>query len=531
LNVGPADRLDLTRAGEYGRAAPALEAILNLRAAVRDQGVNSVKTSTRATEVARTLRGGLGLMGFLVGLLAWGGTVLGADDPAGVAGGLVEQLGDQLPVWSVLPFVALLGCIALLPLFHGHWWEHNKNKAIISAGLSVPVILVLAGLFGSRGTHALVESLHEYLSFVCLLGALYIISGGVYVQGSLSGTPLLNTAVLALGAIIANFVGTTGASVLLIRPLLRANKARVRKTHIVIFFIFVVSNCGGLLTPLGDPPLFLGFLKGVPFLQTLSLWKQWLFVNGCLLAIFNVWDQKVLDAEEVDRPGSQLEEVQQHEPLRILGMHNLLLLAGVVLIVFCSGQRIGFGGQEWPHFLAQGLTAALAAISYFGTRRSIHESNRFTFGPILEVAILFLGIFITMTPALQILNARGDELGVREPWQFFWVSGALSSVLDNAPTYIAFAATACGIHNVSVEGQYLAEFLTLPIAWSLLAAISCGSVFMGANTYIGNGPNFMVKAIAEENGVPMPGFFGYMLYSGGILIPIFIVTSLLFFRG
>jgi Na+/H+ antiporter NhaD/arsenite permease-like protein len=239
----------------------------------------------------------------------------------------------------------------------------------------------------------------------------------------------------------------------------------------------------------------------------------------------------VLDAEEVDRPGSQLEEVQQHEPLRILGLHNLLLLAGVVLIVFCSGQRIGFGGREWPPFLAQGLTAALAAVSYFGTRRSIHEANKFTFGPILEVAILFVGIFITMTPALQILNARGDELGVREPWQFFWVSGALSSVLDNAPTYIAFAATACGVHNIPVEGQYLAEFLKLPIAWSLLAAISCGSVFMGANTYIGNGPNFMVKAIAEENGVPMPGFFGYMLYSGGILIPIFIVTSLLFFRG
>ncbi len=441
------------------------------------------------------------------------------------------KLGNELPIWSVFPFLGLLGCIALLPLFASHWWEHNRNKAIIALGLSLPVVGVLWGMFGSRGAHALHESLHEYLSFVCLLGALYIISGGVYVKGSLSGTPLVNTGVMAFGAVIANLVGTTGASVLLIRPLLRANASRTRKAHIVVFFIFIVSNCGGLLTPLGDPPLFLGFLKGVPFLQTLSLWKQWAFVNTLLLVIFNIWDQKVFNKEELERPGSQLEEVQKHEPLRVLGLHNLGLLAGVVAVVFCAGQRIGFGGEEWPQYVPQGLTAGLAIASYFLTSKAIQESNKFTFGPILEVAILFIGIFVTMTPALQILNARGGELGVREPWQFFWVSGALSSVLDNAPTYIAFAATACGIHDVPVEGSYLAEFLKQEIGWKLLAAISCGSVFMGANTYIGNGPNFMVKAIAEENGVKMPSFFGYMLYSGGILIPIFVLVSLLFFRG
>lgn len=460
--------------------------------------------------------------------LLWHASPLWAADGAGA--GAVEPLGIRLPIWSVLPFIALLGCIATLPLFAGHWWEHNRNKGMIVLGLGLPLVLSLWGLFGHDWAHALHESLHEYISFVLLLGALYTISGGVYLQGSLSGTPLLNTALLAIGAIIANLVGTTGASMLLIRPLLRANKPRQRVTHIVVFFIFVVSNCGGLLTPLGDPPLFLGFLKGVPFLQTVALWKQWLFVNGVLLVLFHFWDQWVLNREELDRPGSQLEEVQHHQPLRILGAGNLLLLLGVVAVVYCSGQRLGFGGREWPTGLAQVLTGLLAVASYFLTPRRIHDANKFTFGPIIEVAVLFLGIFVTMTPALQILNARGAQLGVTEPWQFFWVSGALSSVLDNAPTYIAFAAAACGLHQVPVEGHYLAEFLKHPAGWPLLSAISCGSVFMGANTYIGNGPNFMVKAIAEENGVKMPGFFGYMAYSFGILIPIFIVVTLLFFR-
>ena len=297
-----------------------------------------------------------------------------------------------------------------------------------------------------------------------------------------------------------------------------------------MFFIFVVSNCGGLLTPLGDPPLFLGFLKGVPFEWTLRLWKEWLLVNGLLLVIFNVWDQIVFAKEEKDRPGSQLEEVQKHEPLRIFGSHNFLLLLGVVGVIYAAGRGLANNGDSWSFGAAELALAILAGLSYFFTSRETHERNGFSFHAINEVALLFAGIFVTMIPALMLLNARGSQLHLTESWHYFWVSGLLSSVLDNAPTYLTFAATACGIHGVPLEGRYLAEFLKTPGADALLAAISCGAVFMGANTYIGNGPNFMVKAIAEQNGVKMPGFFQYMLYSGAVLIPIFVVVTFVFFR-
>jgi Na+/H+ antiporter NhaD/arsenite permease-like protein len=453
---------------------------------------------------------------------------LAADEAHGAA-----NLGAQLPYWTLLPFVSLLLCIAVLPLAAGHWWEHNRNKGLIAAVLSVPIVLYLLINFGGAGAHELLHKLKEYTSFIALLGALYIISGGIYVKGSLSGTPLVNTGLLAFGALIASFVGTTGASVLLIRPLLRANAPRQRRAHVVVFFIFIVSNCGGLLTPLGDPPLFLGFLAGVPFEWTLKLWKEWAFVNGALLVIFNVWDQTVLNREEKERAGSQLEQVQQHEPLRVLGLHNLLFLAGVVAVIYSSGQGLGNGGEPWPFGVGEALLVGLALASYFSTPRQIHLDNRFSFTPINEVAILFSGIFVTMTPALLLLNAHAGTLGVDRPWEFFWASGILSSFLDNAPTYLTFAATSCGLNHISTtDAKYLAEFLSLPpekLAGEILAAISCGSVFMGANTYIGNGPNFMVKAIAEENGVKMPGFFGYMAYSGAILIPIFIVATFVFF--
>lgn len=441
-------------------------------------------------------------------------------------------LGNRLPVLSIGPFVGLLACIAMLPLFAGHWWEHNRNKAILAALLAVPLAAYLGISFGAEGFHKLEHAAIEYISFMALLGALFVISGGIYMHGSLSGTPLLNTVLIGIGAVIANVVGTTGASMLLIRPLLRANASRQRKAHIVVLFIFVVSNCGGLLTPLGDPPLFLGFLKGVPFEWTLRLWKEWLLVNGALLLLLNFWDQAVFAREEMERPGSQLEQVQQHEPLRVFGWLNVLLLGCVVGVIYAAGKGLGNGGREWPVGVQQALLVALAAASFYLTPRRLHENNRFGFGPIVEVAILFAGIFVTMVPALEILNARGAGLGVDRPWKVFWATGMLSSFLDNAPTYLTFAAAACGIENVPLEGQYLAAFLatrdTARIE-HILAAISCGAVFMGANTYIGNGPNFMVKAIAEENGVAMPGFFGYMGYSGMILIPIFIVVTLVFF--
>jgi Na+/H+ antiporter NhaD/arsenite permease-like protein len=440
----------------------------------------------------------------------------------------------SLPVWTIAPFAALLLCIAIMPLFAAHWWEHNRNKGIIAAGLSVPLILYLVMTFGELGVHELVHKLKEYVSFIALLAALFVISGGIYVRGSLSGTPLVNTGLLAFGALIASFVGTTGASVLLIRPLLRANAPRVKRAHVVVFFIFIVSNCGGLLTPLGDPPLFLGFLAGVPFEWTLRLWKEWLFVNGLLLVIFNVLDQSIFAREEKERPGSQLEEVQKHEPLSVLGLHNLLFLLGVIAVIYGSGKGFGTADGKWPEGVQEGLLILLAIASYFTTPREIHQSNRFSFTPINEVAILFAGIFVTMTPALLLLNAHGSELGVKEPWQFFWATGTLSSFLDNAPTYLTFASAACGLNHISTsDPAYLKLFLELPPvarAPELLAAISCGAVFMGANTYIGNGPNFMVKAIAEENGVEMPGFFGYMGYAIAILIPIFIAVTFVFFR-
>lgn len=438
-----------------------------------------------------------------------------------------------MPNAAVVPFVALLLSIAILPVVAAHWWEHNRNKAIVVAVLSTPLAVYLLIAFGEAGLHELLHKLKEYVSFIALLAALFVISGGIYVRGSLSGTPLVNTGLLAFGAVIASFVGTTGASVVLIRPLLRANASRRRKAHLVVFFIFIVSNCGGLLTPLGDPPLFLGFLEGVPFEWTLRLWREWLLVNGLLLVIFNVWDQIVLNKEEKERPGSQLEQVMVHEPLQVLGGHNLLFLAGVVAVIYAAGKGLGTTSGVWPGGVQEGLLIVLGVASFFTTPTQIHLDNRFRFTPINEVAILFAGIFVTMTPALLILNAHSGRLGVNEPWEFFWACGLLSSFLDNAPTYLTFAATACGLNGISTaEPRYLAKFLELPadtLAPQVLAAISCGSVFMGANTYIGNGPNFMVKAIAEETGVSMPGFFGYMLYAICVLIPIFIVVTLVFF--
>jgi len=472
------------------------------------------------------------------------------DHPGGHAGphdaehAAHSAMGNTLNPVSVLPFALLLLCIAIFPLVNPHWWEHNSNKAIVVAALSIPLAAYLVFAFGTAGVHEILEKVHEYVSFMILLAALYVISGGIYIKGSLNGTPLANTMLLLIGALLASFIGTTGASVLLIRPLLRANRTRKRVAHIVVFFIFIVSNCGGLLTPLGDPPLFMGFLKGVPFEWTLvHLWPQWLMVNIILLVVFNVWDQIVFAKEEKERAGSQLEEVMKHEPIGMEGGLNLLFLLGVVAIIYSSG-NFGFLGQKpWPIGVAEGMMAGLAICAYLTTSNQNRLNNRFTFGPIIEVAVLFIGIFITMAPALQILNAWGRPVGGRElfdmklsmheNWQYFWVTGVLSSFLDNAPTYMTMAATACGTNGVEVMGAtYLKVFLDQggDKAIRLLAAISCGAVFMGANTYIGNGPNFMVKAIAEENNVRMPSFFGYMAYSCAVLVPIFILMTFVFFR-
>ena len=446
--------------------------------------------------------------------------------------------GRELGLWTVLPFLGLLISIAVLPLFAGHWWEKNRNRGIVAALFAVPVALYLWMVHGAAGVHAIGEKVEEYVSFIVLLGALFTIAGGIRVKGSLAGTPLANTGLLGLGAVLANAVGTTGASVLLIRPLLRANAARRNKVHVVVFFIFVVSNCGGLLTPLGDPPLFLGHLKGVPFEWTFGLAPQWLLVIGVLLVLFNLLDQRVFAREELERPGSQLEEVQAHEPLGIEGRPNVLFLLAVVATIVSAGRGLANGGRPWPFGVQEGLLIAWTLASYLSTSRSIRARNGFGFAPLIEVALLFAGIFVTMTPALLVLHAwglgqrevLGTSFGLSQPWEYFWATGLLSSALDNAPTYLTLAATACGANGIPLEGPCLGVLIQRGgEAEQLLRAISCGAVFMGANTYIGNGPNFMVKAIAEEAGLEMPSFFGYMLYSLAVLLPTFALVTWIFF--
>jgi Na+/H+ antiporter NhaD/arsenite permease-like protein len=407
-----------------------------------------------------------------------------------------------LPLYTVLPFLAMLLAIALFPLWLPHWWESNRSKLAVAAVLGAPVLV----LYLARQPGALVHMAADYVSFITLLAGLYVIAGGVLLTGDLEATPLVNTAFLATGSLLASLVGTTGASMLLIRPLLQTNRERARVTHTVVFFIFLVSNIGGMLTPLGDPPLFLGYLHGVPFAWTLRLWGPWLTMTATLLVLYYAWDCRQHARET---KAALARDHTKITPLRIRGALNALWLVGVVAAVAFLHAPV-----------REVAILALAGISLWQTPKTIRRANEFTSAPMVEVAVLFLGIFLTMIPALELLHVRGGELGVREPWQFFWATGALSSFLDNAPTYLAFLA--------------LAQSLGLPaevagVPHVILAAISVGAVAMGANTYIGNAPNFMVKAIAEAAGVRMPSFFGYMAYSGAVLLPLFAVVTLLFF--
>ncbi len=407
-----------------------------------------------------------------------------------------------LPLYTVLPFVAMLLAIALFPLWLPHWWESNRNKLLVAAVLGAPVLV----LYLVRQPGALTHMATDYVSFIVLLTGLYVIAGGVLLRGDLEATPLVNTAFLAIGSLLASFIGTTGASMLLIRPLLQTNRERARVTHTVVFFTFLVSNIGGMLTPLGDPPLFLGYLQGVPFAWTFRLWPQWLLMTASLLMLYYVWDTR---HHAHETRAALLRDHTQIQPLRIRGALNGLWLAGVVAAVAFLHEPV-----------RELAILALAGISLWRTPLAIRRANQFTAAPMVEVAVLFLGIFLTMIPALELLHVRGGELGVREPWQFFWATGALSSFLDNAPTYLTFLALAQGL-------GLPAEVVGVPHV--ILAAISVGAVAMGANTYIGNAPNFMVKAIAEAAGVRMPSFFGYMAYSGAVLLPLFVIVTVLFF--
>jgi Na+/H+ antiporter NhaD/arsenite permease-like protein len=407
------------------------------------------------------------------------------------------------PVYSILPFAVMLLAIAVGPLWVPHWWESNRNKLIASAVLGLPVL----AFYGVRHPGALFHAAEDYVSFITLLAGLFVISGGILLRGDLVATPMTNTGFLAIGGLLASFVGTTGASMLLVRPLLQTNSERTRVKHTIVFFIFVVSNIGGMLTPLGDPPLFLGYLQGVPFTWTLRLWPHWGLMVVVLLGAYFVYDSVQFSREPLAAIRRDRARV---EPLRIHGGVNAVWLVGVVLAV-------AFLHAPWRELGIVGL----AAVSLKLTPERIHRANGFSAGPMIEVAVLFAGIFLTMIPALDLLRLRGDELGVRAPWQFFWATGILSSFLDNAPTYLTFLALGQGL-------RLPAEIVGVPE--TILAAISVGAVAMGANSYIGNAPNFMVKAIAEEAGVKMPSFFGYMGYSGAILLPLFVVVTLVFFR-
>jgi len=409
----------------------------------------------------------------------------------------------------ILPFVVMLLSIAFMPFIHLHWWEKNYPKVAVALGaIAVTYYLVFLGQPGR-----VAEVAHEYISFIALIGSLFVVAGGVHISVRGEATPLRNTIFLGIGAVIANFIGTTGASMLMIRPWIRMNKYRITAFH-VVFFIFIVSNVGGALTPIGDPPLFLGYLKGVPFFWTAEyLWMSWLVVVGLLLVVFFVTDTfNFRRAPEVVR---ELETA--HEEFRIDGKRNFFFIAVILAAVFMP--------VPWREVVMIG--AALA--SWYFTPKQVHEMNHFNLHPVKEVAWLFFGIFGTMIPALDYLQLHSNALGVETPLQFYAFTGILSAVLDNAPTYLTFLAAALGQKGLSLgDPADVAAF-----AYShtpILVAISLGAVFFGAATYIGNGPNFMVKAIAQHAKVETPSFFGYVLrFSIPVLLPILILVGWLFF--
>jgi len=442
-----------------------------------------------------------------------------------------------LPVWSAVPFAGMLLSVALFPLLAPRFWHHHYPKVSAAWALAFAAPFVLR--FGGAAVHELLHvAIVDYVPFVILIATLFAIGGGIYVRGSLRGSPWVNVAIMAVGIVLASWVGTTGSAMVTIRPLLRANRGRRHRAHTIVFFTFLVANIGGALTPLGDPPLFLGFLHGVPFFWTFGLWKPMLFVCALVLGVYLALDLACWQRESA---AARAGVAGSREPLRIEGAHNLVLLAGVLAAVILSGLwpgsevRLAGVSQRVGNLVRDAVLLAALLVSWRSTSSAVRAANEYSWAPIREVAILFAGIFVTIIPALAMLRV-GERGGmapvvaaVREPVHFFWASGILSSFLDNAPTYLAFLNTALGrlfpgVAQSDAVRRLMAEHPTY------LAAISGGSVFMGANTYIGNAPNFMVKSIAEENGVPMPSFFGYILrYTLPVLIPSFAVAGWLFF--
>ena len=439
-----------------------------------------------------------------------------------------------------IPFAGLLLCIAVMPLIKGEWWESHQPLVV---GFWILLMIVpFAFVYGpGRAVETVLEcTVNDYLTFIILLFGLFCVSGNITMEGDFAGSPRINVCLLALGTLLSSCIGTTGASMLMVRPVIKMNSWRKRKSHIMVFFIFMVSNMGGCLTPIGDPPLLMGFMRGVPFFWSMHLFPVLIFNMVLLLFVFYHFDKWAYRKDiargrkpDISKPGTEF---------HIDGLHNIVFLVMIVAAVILSGVLPGMPAFQdaagnvrgihifgevtltFPALIECVLILLAAWLSFKTTKSEIRRRNHFTWGAIKEVAVLFIGIFITMQPALMLLKAVGPELGVTEPSQMFWATGALSSFLDNTPTYLVFLTTA---GTLGFSNGIMTSLGTVPV--KILSAISCGAVFMGANTYIGNAPNFMVKSISDENGVNMPSFFGYMLWSLVFLVPVFIIDMLVFF--
>lgn len=439
-----------------------------------------------------------------------------------------------------IPFAGLLLCIAVMPLIKGEWWESHQPLVV---GFWILLMIVpFAFVYGpGRAAETVLEcTVNDYLTFIILLFGLFCVSGNITMEGDFAGSPRINVCLLALGTLLSSCIGTTGASMLMVRPVIKMNSWRKRKSHIMVFFIFMVSNMGGCLTPIGDPPLLMGFMRGVPFFWSMHLFPVLIFNMVLLLFVFYHLD-KWAYRKDIAR-GRKPDISKAGTEFHIDGLHNIVFLVMIVAAVILSGVLPGMPAFQdaagnvrgihifgevtltFPALIECVLILLAAWLSFKTTKSEIRRRNHFTWGAIKEVAVLFIGIFITMQPALMLLKAVGPELGVTEPSQMFWATGALSSFLDNTPTYLVFLTTA---GTLGFSNGIMTSLGTVPV--KILSAISCGAVFMGANTYIGNAPNFMVKSISDENGVNMPSFFGYMLWSLVFLVPVFIIDMLVFF--
>lgn len=444
-----------------------------------------------------------------------------------------------VPLWLCIPFAGLLLCIAILPLVKPEWWEKNQPLAVIV--WSLLFIIPFAVKYGAgMATETILECiLNDYLTFIVLLFGLFCVAGNITLEGDLAGSPRVNVFFLAIGTLLSSCIGTTGASMLMVRPVIKMNSWRRRKSHIMIFFIFLISNIGGCLTPIGDPPLLMGFMRGVPFFWSLHLFPMLLVNMVVLLTVFYFLDRRNYRKDIAD--GMRPDISKPGTTIRLEGAHNIIFLVMIVIAVILSGslpslpvfqdaagnvRGIHFGEVVlgFPSIIEIAIILIAAFLSFRTSNPEIRTKNHFTWGAIKEVAVLFIGIFITMQPALMILKAKGGDLGITEPFQMFWATGLLSSFLDNTPTYLVFLTTA---GSLGFTEGLITTVGTIPAR--MLLAISCGAVFMGANTYIGNAPNFMVKSISDENGIRMPSFFGYLLWSLSFLIPVFLLDMLIFF--